>query len=213
MKKLRFLITAGPTREYLDPVRYVSNASSGRMGYALAAAAARKGHSVTLVSGPVEIDPPKGTDTVLVTSADEMFKAVRGRFAKADIVIGAAAVADYRPAGLQRHKIKKKSRALTLRLVPTPDIIAWAGKHKDKKAVAGFALESKGLLANARKKMKEKELDLVVANTPKAIGSSRSSAWILREGRAAALRGLGKDTLAGRIIDETIAIWEDRQAR
>lgn len=213
MKKPTFLITAGPTREYLDPVRFLSNASSGRMGYALAAAARKMGYPVVLISGPAEVEPPKGVTFVPVTSAAEMFAAVRARFDGSDIVIGAAAVADYRPARQQKQKIKKRGGSRTLRLVRNPDIIAWAGRRKGRKAVAGFALESHKLIPNALRKLKEKDLDLIVANAPEAIGAGRSSAWIIGVGRAVPVRNAGKDILAGKILNETIGIWKNRQAR
>ncbi|MHB9156017.1 MAG: phosphopantothenoylcysteine decarboxylase domain-containing protein [Endomicrobiales bacterium] len=214
--RLTFLITAGPTREYLDPVRFLSNASSGRMGYALAAAARRRGHRVILVSGPAEPAPPKGITFVPVTSARDMLRKVEENFSAADIVIGAAAVSDYRPGRTQAHKIKKKARSLTLTLtlVQNPDILAWAGKRKKKKILAGFALESDDLLENARKKMSGKNLDLIVANSPSAIGGRSASVWLLRpEGAAVSLKNRAKSFLAERIINETIGIWKNRQAR
>ena len=121
---LNFLITAGPTREYLDPVRYLSNASSGRMGYCLAAAAKRRGHKVVLISGPAEIKPPAGVKTIKVVSAREMYERFKEHFAAANIVIGAAAVSDYRPSEHKKEKLKRAARPINLRLVPLPYKIA-----------------------------------------------------------------------------------------
>ena len=169
--KMHFLITAGGTREYIDPVRFISNASSGKMGYALAAAAAKAGHKVTLVSAS-DLQPPVGVDFISVDSAAEMFAAVKRFFAKCDCLIMAAAVADYTPIKKSKTKIKKSGRKLIIKLKPTTDILKWAGKNKRKnQIVVGFALEDKIVRAIAEKKLKEKKLDMVIANTPKSIGS------------------------------------------
>jgi phosphopantothenoylcysteine decarboxylase/phosphopantothenate--cysteine ligase len=169
--KMHFLITAGGTREYIDPVRFISNASSGKMGYALALAAAKAGHKVTLVSAS-DLQPPIGIDFVGVDSAAEMFTAVRKFFAKCDCLIMAAAVADYTPTKKSKTKIRKPSKNLIIKLKPTADILKWAGKHKRKnQIVVGFALEDKDLRRNAEKKLKEKNLDVIIANTPAEIGS------------------------------------------
>ena len=167
---MHFLITAGGTREYIDPVRFISNASSGRMGYALALAAIKTGHKVTLVSAS-DLHPPVGVDFVGVDSAAEMFASVKKFFAKCDCLIMAAAVSDYTPAKKSKIKIKKSKKDLIIRLKPTVDILKWAGKHKKKnQIVVGFALEDKNLRGNAEKKLKEKNLDMIIANTPAAIG-------------------------------------------
>ena len=177
-RNLRFLITAGGTREYIDPVRFISNASSGRMGYALARAALAAGHEVTLVSAS-DLQPPVGVEFVGVDSAAQMFAAVKKFFDKYDCLIMAAAVADYTPARPAKTKIKKADKHLAIKLKPTPDILKWAGKHKKKnQIVAGFALEDKNLRANAEKKLKEKNLDMIIANTPAAIGSERANVQI-----------------------------------
>jgi phosphopantothenoylcysteine decarboxylase/phosphopantothenate--cysteine ligase len=175
---MHFLITAGGTREYIDPVRFISNASSGKMGYALALAATNAGHKVTLVSAS-DLQPPVGVDFVGVDSASEMFAAVKKFFTKCDCLIMAAAVADYTPVKKSKIKIKKSKRGLTIRLKPTTDILKWAGKHKKKnQIVVGFALEDKNLRGNAEKKLKEKNLDMIVANSPAAVGTEKSTAHL-----------------------------------
>ena len=173
---MRFLITAGGTREYIDPVRFISNASSGRMGYALAAAALKAGHEVTLISAPTVLKPPAGAKLVAVESAAEMFAAVKEHFAPCDCLIMAAAVADFTPARPSKTKIKKDGGPRpTLRLKPTPDILHWAGRHKSaSQVVVGFALEDRHLRDNAARKMRDKRLDMIVANTPAAINAPAS---------------------------------------
>lgn len=178
---MRFLITAGGTREYIDPVRFISNASSGRMGYALAAAALKAGHEVTLISASTALKPPAGATFVTVESAAEMFKAVKEHFVRCDCLIMAAAVADFTPARPSKTKIKKDGGLKpTLRLKPTPDILRWAGRQRRvctahrSKIVVGFALEDRNLRANAERKMRDKRLDMIVANTPAAINATTS---------------------------------------
>jgi phosphopantothenoylcysteine synthetase/decarboxylase len=186
---MHFLITAGGTREYIDPVRFISNASSGKMGYALAQAALKAGHKVTLIT---TVDTPKlktknsKLKTVNVESAAQMFAAVKKFSHKCDCLIMAAAVADYTPVKKSKIKIKKSKMDLVIRLKPTADILKWAGKQKLKtknlklktKIVVGFALEDKNLKANAEKKLKEKNLDMIIANTPASIGSEKTQLFI-----------------------------------
>jgi len=200
-KNMRILITAGGTREYVDPVRFISNASSGTMGYALAAVALEAGHKVTLISAS-DLQPPVGMDFVGVDSAAEMFAAVKKSFPKCDCLIMAAAVSDYTPVRPAKTKIKRADKQLTIKLKPTADILKWAGKHKKKnQIVVGFALEDKNLRANAEKKLKEKNLDMIIANTPAAVGADKStvqikvlnSSWIKIE-------NVTKATIARRII-------------
>lgn len=209
---LTFLITAGPTREYLDPVRYFSNASSGAIGYALAGAALRRGHKVMLISGPVVMAAPRGAVLKPVISAREMFDAVKKNYKKADIFIGAAAVADWRPKKTARNKIKKSGRAIKLNFIPNPDIVKFLGGVKGGKVLVGFALESSNLLPRARKKLKEKNMDMVVANYPDAIGSKQASAWIINNTNSVIrLRFQQKKLLTERIIDEALRIWKARK--
>lgn len=177
---MRILITAGPTREYIDPVRYLSNASSGKMGIALAAAAGNSGHTVTLIAGPVTCPMPKNIAVVPVISAKQMFEAVKRHFTKSDALIMAAAVADYTPKSPAKNKIKKSDPGLhTLELIPTDDILHWAGQNKSSQIVTGFALEDTHPRQNAQKKLIEKNLDMIVLNSPAAIAASRSKIEIL----------------------------------
>ncbi|HZK25811.1 MAG TPA: bifunctional phosphopantothenoylcysteine decarboxylase/phosphopantothenate--cysteine ligase CoaBC [Oscillospiraceae bacterium] len=159
----RLLITAGPTQEALDPVRFLTNHSSGKMGYALAQAAAELGAAVTLVSGPVMLPPPYGVDLVSVTTAQEMYDAVLARFASTDVVISAAAVADYRPSTSSEQKIKK-SGELVINLTRNPDILAALGQIKKQQILVGFAAETENLRENALAKLERKNLELIVAN-------------------------------------------------
>ncbi len=161
---VRVLITAGPTREHLDPVRFLSNPSSGRMGYALAAEAAARGARVTLVSGPAEISAPAGVELVRVTSAEEMLAASQRAFATADVFIAAAAVADFRPARRFDHKQKKATLDPHLELEPTPDILETLARDKGERFVVGFAAETENVIASAHDKLLRKHADLVVAN-------------------------------------------------
>ncbi len=182
---MRFLITAGGTREYIDPVRFISNASSGRMGYALARAALKASHDVTLITTPTALKPPTGAKVVAVESAAQMFAAVKEHFAGCDCLIMAAAVADYTPARPAKTKLKKEAARLTLELKPTPDILKWASKqrrggraHHGPQIVVGFALEDKDLHANAERKMRDKNLDMIVANAPDAIGAEKTTVHV-----------------------------------
>ena len=177
--KQNILITAGGTREYIDPVRFISNASTGRMGYAIARAAIKAGHRVTLITAPTALRPPKEATVIDVTTSNEMFKAVKMNFKKCDTLIMTAAVSDYKPAASSRTKIKKERTARSLELKPTRDILKWAGRNKTKgQTIVGFALEDTDILANAEKKLKSKRLDMVVANTPAAIGAEKSTLHI-----------------------------------
>lgn len=164
-KVLRCLLTAGPTREHLDPVRFLSNGSSGKMGYALAAAAVGRGWQVDLVSGPVALPPPAGAQVHPVISADEMFTACEPLFTECDVFIAVAAVADYRPKEISSQKQKKKSSALTVELVPTVDILKTLAARKNaRQTVVGFAAETNDVEGYARRKLTEKNLDWIVAN-------------------------------------------------
>ena len=161
---VRVLITAGPTREAIDAVRYISNRSSGRMGYALARAAVEAGASVTLISGPTSIEVPERVACTQVQSAQQMFEAVMAAVAEHDVFIATAAVADYRPETVTDHKIKKNTAAMSLTLVPTPDILTSVGSLENPPFTVGFAAETDDLEANARRKLEAKSLDLIAAN-------------------------------------------------
>jgi len=200
---MRILITAGGTREYIDPVRFISNASSGRMGYALARAALKAGHKVTLVTAPASIRVPAGVRIVKVETAAQMFEAVKKYFVKCDCLIMAAAVADYTPAKVSKTKIKKGPVRLTIELKPTVDILAWAGRHKKKnQLLVGFALEDKNLRQNAEKKLSDKNLDIIIANTPAALGDEKSAVHIKVCGRPwLEFAAAGKAVIARRILN------------
>jgi phosphopantothenoylcysteine decarboxylase/phosphopantothenate--cysteine ligase len=180
---MRILVTAGPTREYIDAVRFITNGSSGRMGYAVAAAAARRGHKVTLLSGPVTLTPPKGCRVVPFVSVDDLAAAMRRYFKDADAAVMAAAVGDFRPPRILARKLRRSDGPITLRLVPTPDVLASvaAGKRKGQ-IIFAFAVE-KGprgqIVAKARSEMERKHADFVLLNTPEAMGAAESSACIL----------------------------------
>ena len=170
----RILVTAGPTREAVDPVRFLTNHSSGKMGYAIAQAAACRGAKVTLVSGQVSIPKPEGVDFVSVTSAQEMYEAVTGRQQENNIIIKAAAVADYRPAKVADQKIKKKedSSDLIMELERTGDILQYLGEHKPAgQLLCGFSMETEHMLENSRKKLEKKHLDMIAANNVKVEGA------------------------------------------
>jgi phosphopantothenoylcysteine decarboxylase/phosphopantothenate--cysteine ligase len=177
-RKKHFLITAGGTREYIDPVRFISNASSGKMGCALAAAAQAAGHNVTLISAS-DLQPPVGVEFVGVDTAAEMFAAVKKFFAGCNCLIMAAAVADYTPVRPHKKKIKKSAGGLTLKLKPTVDILAWAAKHKSKgQYIVGFALEDKNLRTSAEKKLAIKNLDMIIADSPESIAADQTAVQI-----------------------------------
>ncbi len=199
---MRILITAGGTREYIDPVRFISNASSGRMGYALAREALRAGHKVTLVTAATAQRPPSGAKVIEVETAAQMFEAVKKHFEKCDCLIMAAAVADYTPSRPAKTKIKKTGKALTIKLKPTTDILKWAGGHKRKnQIVIGFALEDKAVRSRAEKKLKEKNLDMIIANTPAAIGTDKSTVHIrTQDSRWTKIEKATKSIIAKKVI-------------
>jgi phosphopantothenoylcysteine decarboxylase/phosphopantothenate--cysteine ligase len=207
----RLLLTAGPTREEIDPVRFVSNHSSGKMGYALARAAYRRGAQVTLVSGPTCLADPHGVETVRVETALEMRDAVLARAGESTIIIKAAAVADYRPQRRAVQKIKKTAGRMVLELQQNPDILAELGSKKNRFLLVGFAAESGELLHNAAKKLAEKNLDLIVANDISCEGAgfnvdTNIVKLLFRDGRVEELPLMGKDELADVILDRVAAL-------
>lgn len=180
MASLKFLITAGPTREHLDPVRFLSNESSGRMGVALARAAAQRGHRVTLVHGPLQVARPANVTRVPVLSAAQMLAASRKIWPRCDVLLMCAAVADYTPARPSRTKIKKHASALVLRLMPTVDVLAeLSAARKPGQVTIGFALEDRDARRNAADKLRRKRLDAIVLNSPAALGAESSQLSIL----------------------------------
>ncbi|HSD29660.1 MAG TPA: bifunctional phosphopantothenoylcysteine decarboxylase/phosphopantothenate--cysteine ligase CoaBC [Vicinamibacteria bacterium] len=204
------LVTAGPTVEDIDPVRFVSNRSSGRMGYRLAEAARDRGAKVILVSGPTSLEAPHGVEVLAVRSAEEMQQAVTERVGPATIVIAAAAVSDYRPAAASPSKIKKTDRSVKLELVRTPDILQGLGEAKGGRVLVGFAAETEDLVANAGKKLEAKNLDLVVANdvtAGAAFGADTNAVVLLRrDGARADVPLASKREVAERILDEVRAL-------
>jgi phosphopantothenoylcysteine decarboxylase/phosphopantothenate--cysteine ligase len=206
-----FLITAGPSREPLDPVRYISNRSSGKMGYALARAALRRGATVALVSGPTALEPPSGARLIEVNTAAEMREAVLKEYPHSSAVIMAAAVADYHAVAPSGQKIKRGVGDLELRLIPNPDILKELGQNKDGKWLVGFAAETENLAANAQKKLHEKNLDIVIANNVAEEGSgfdgdTNVGTIIDRTGAVRSLPLMSKDDLADCIYDHYLAL-------
>jgi phosphopantothenoylcysteine decarboxylase/phosphopantothenate--cysteine ligase len=211
----RFLITAGPSREPLDPVRYISNRSSGKMGYALARAALRRGAEVVLVSGPSAIEPPSAVRLIPVNTAAEMRRAVLEQFPECTAVIMAAAVADYRPVDASSNKLKRGKAPLDIRLEPNPDILGELGRRKNGKLLVGFAAETEELIANATRKLHEKNLDLIVANDVTQAGSgfdgdTNIATIVDRSGASDSLSLMTKDELADRIYDHLLALKDKR---
>ncbi|UCG16426.1 MAG: phosphopantothenoylcysteine decarboxylase [Phycisphaerales bacterium] len=176
---MRILVNAGPTREFIDTVRFISNASSGQMGYAIARQAKQAGHDVVLVSGPVSLTPPDGVRVVRVISADAMFEACRSAFDECEAAVLTAAVCDYRPADPLNHKLKKTAGGRSLRLEPTPDIAAHLGRHKGPRIVVGFALEDRDARRHAEAKLRNKHLDAVALNTPANLAARQATIEIL----------------------------------
>jgi phosphopantothenoylcysteine decarboxylase/phosphopantothenate--cysteine ligase len=205
------LITAGPTQEPLDPVRYLSNRSSGKMGYALAEEAVARGARVILVSGPVTLAEPRGVEVVQVRTAVEMRAAVMERLEGSTIIIKAAAVADYHRSNPPTQKVKKTAARMTLDLDPTPDILAEAGRKKGDRLLIGFAAETQNLLEEARRKMETKNCDMVVANlvSDETIGfesEQNEVTLVTRTGETIPIRRAAKRAIAGRIFDEILKL-------
>jgi phosphopantothenoylcysteine decarboxylase / phosphopantothenate---cysteine ligase len=207
----KVLVTAGPTRENVDPVRYLTNRSSGKMGYAVAEAAARRGAHVILVSGPTSLEAPSGVERIAVESAEEMHRAVLQKVADCSIAIFAAAVADYRPAQANGQKIKRNSQSTTLALEPTPDILASVARNKGDRFIVGFAAETDHVAENARKKLAVKNADLIVANDVTAEGAgfdhdTNIVTLFARDGRDLALPRMSKSEVAQHILDEVVRL-------
>lgn len=178
---MKILITAGPTREPIDAVRYLTNFSSGKMGYALASSAKARGHKVILVTGPVSLLPPKGITVKQVETTSEMKQAVLKYMPLVDCLIMAAAVSDYRPVKIIKGKLKKNKDVINLKLIRNPDILKEIGAKNRNILLVGFALETDNLLREAQKKLKEKNLDYIVANSPSAFGSNKTNVVILNQ--------------------------------
>ena len=203
----RVLVTAGPTQEAIDPVRYMTNHSSGKMGYALARAAMLRGAEVTLVTGRTSIAPPPFVKVVEITSAKEMFDAVTAVSDRQDIIIKAAAVADYRPAQISDHKVKKEEGGLTLALERTQDILQYLGDHKKQgQFLCGFSMETENMLSNSRAKLAKKHLDLIVANNLKQAGAGFAGdtniVTLITQEEEIPLKLMSKEEVAFRILDQ-----------
>lgn len=213
----RVLISAGPTQEAIDPVRFISNRSSGKMGYALAEAARMRGAEVVLVSGPTALPAPAGVDYCPVTTAEEMRKVLLSRFPWSDTVIMAAAVADFRPAQPSQHKLKKRHRPITrLDLTPTDDILEELGERRTTQVLVGFAAETEDLLAHAKEKLHAKHVDLLVANDVSAAGSGFGSdtnrvVLLAADGESEELPLLPKRDVADRILDRILTVPTTRR--
>jgi phosphopantothenoylcysteine decarboxylase/phosphopantothenate--cysteine ligase len=212
---VKILVTAGPTVEPIDPVRYITNRSSGKMGYALARAARRRGASVTLVSGPTSLKPPYGIEFCGVKTAEDMKKAVFENRPNCNIIIKAAAVSDYRPRDSAVHKIKKEEGSLSLELIKNPDILAELGSARKESncLLVGFAAETKDLLANAKKKLRAKNLDMIVANDVSRGDSGFETDTnivkiIYSDGRVEDLALMTKDEVADLVLDRINEMWE-----
>ena len=211
LKGKKILVTAGPTREAIDPVRYITNHSTGKMGYAIAKTAALRGAEVTLVSGPAEVEPPMFVNFVPVVTAKDMFKAVTSRSDEMDAVIKAAAVADYRPKFVNTEKTKKKDGDMAIELERTDDILKWLGEHKkDSQFLCGFSMETEHMLENSRAKLKKKNLDMIVANNLKVagagFGTDTNVVTMIRENKETELPIMSKEEVAGAILDEIFEI-------
>ncbi len=208
---IRMLVTAGPTREEVDPVRYISNYSSGKMGFAIAQVACQRGAEVTLVSGPVNLPAPYGVTYVAVNSAAQMREQVVSRMADMDVVIKAAAVADYRPADRASQKVKKKEDELVLNLENNPDILAELGQLKTSQILVGFAAETENLLDHANQKLKRKNLDMIVANDVSREGAgfdvdTNIVRFLYADGRVEELDLMAKSAVAEQLLDRVVSL-------
>ncbi|MBY0375883.1 MAG: bifunctional phosphopantothenoylcysteine decarboxylase/phosphopantothenate--cysteine ligase CoaBC [Bryobacteraceae bacterium] len=206
-----FVVTAGPTQEPIDPVRYITNRSSGKMGYALAEAAAARGARVVLISGPVNLTPPAQVDVVRVRTAAEMHAAVMAKLGEATVVIKSAAVADYHVANVAPQKVKKTAARLSLDLDPTTDILAEVGKRKGDRLLIGFAAETQNMVAEAKRKMETKNCDMVVGNFVNQDGTGFESeenevTLVMRTGEVTPLERASKRVLADQILDHAMRL-------
>jgi len=206
LKGLKILVTAGPTEEPLDPVRYITNPSSGKMGYAVAGQARLRGAEVTLISGPTHLEPPNGVETLFCKQAGEMLTLVNQHFPDCDVLVMVAAVGDFQPETVQKEKIKKQGEPLVLHLLPTTDILLEVAKTKTRQMVVGFAAESENVIQSAQEKLKQKNLDLIVANDISAPGigfqsDSNQVTFIDKDGTIDPLPRLSKREIADKLLD------------
>ncbi|MEF9915916.1 MAG: bifunctional phosphopantothenoylcysteine decarboxylase/phosphopantothenate--cysteine ligase CoaBC [Lachnospiraceae bacterium] len=211
MEGIHVLITAGPTQESIDPVRYITNHSTGKMGYALAKTCAYRGAKVTLITGPTHIEPPMFVDVIAINSAKEMYEAVLSKSKKQDIIIKAAAVADYRPKEISMEKMKKSDQELSIDLERTDDILKYLGDHKEEhQFLCGFSMETQNMIENSRRKLQKKNLDMIVANNLKeagaGFGTETNRVTIITEQEHKTLELMPKEEVAKKLIDEILRI-------
>lgn len=211
MKGLHVLITAGPTMEAIDPVRFISNHSTGKMGYALARVCRRRGAEVTLVSGKTNLEAPYGVTLVPVTSAQDMFEAVSSRAKEQDMIIKAAAVADYRPVTVAENKIKKSPGDMSIALERTTDILAWLGEHRrEGQVLCGFAMETEHMVEHAKEKLTRKHVDMIAANNVKVagagFGTDTNVVTLITEDGVEELAKMSKEEVASRIVDALLRL-------
>lgn len=215
MAGMKVLVTAGPTREAIDPVRFISNHSTGKMGYAIAKMAMYRGADVTLVSGPVALEPPMFVDVVPVTTAEEMYQAVTERAGEQDFIIKAAAVADYRPAVCADEKIKKSDNSANLKLERTRDILAALGENKGRTILCGFSMETEHMLENSRAKLQKKNLDMIAANNLKqegaGFGTDTNVLTLITADGEEQLELMSKEAAANCLIEKLLKIRQSRQ--
>ncbi len=216
MKGLHVLITAGPTMEAIDPVRFISNHSTGKMGYALARVCRRRGAEVTLVSGKTNLEAPYGVTLVPVTSAQDMFEAVSSRAKEQDLIIKAAAVADYRPVTVAENKIKKSPGDMSIALERTTDILAWLGEHRrEGQVLCGFAMETEHMVEHAKEKLTGKHVDMIAANNVKVagagFGTDTNVVTLITEDGVEELAKMSKEEVASRIVDALLRIRGNRE--
>lgn len=214
-KGKKVLVTAGPTREALDPVRFLSNHSTGKMGYAIARQAMLRGADVTLISGPVSLTPPPFVKVVSVVSASDLFREVARHYEEQDMIIKAAAVADYTPRETAGDKMKKKDGDLDIALKRTQDVLAWLGEHKKEgQVLCGFSMETKDMLENSKKKLEKKNADLIAANNLKEVGAGfgtdTNHLVLIGKDGITDLPMLSKEEAAGKLLDTLLKIWESR---
>ena len=205
LKGKKILVTAGPTREAIDPVRYITNHSTGKMGYAIAHAASLRGADVTLVSGPVSIAPPPFVNVIPITSAQDMFEAVSAHAAEQDAIIKAAAVADYRPKNVSSEKVKKQDGNMSIELERTDDILKTLGERKNGQFICGFSMETENMLENSKKKLEKKNCDMIVANNLKqdgaGFGGNTNIVTLITKDDEVQLEKMTKDEVAEKIFD------------
>ena len=216
LKGKKIMVTAGPTQEAIDPVRYITNHSTGKMGYAIAKRAMLRGADVTLVSGPVALDPVPFVKMVPVTTAQDMFEAVSGGFPEQDILIKAAAVADYRPSNVSDEKVKKRDGDMAIALERTTDILGYVGEHKKpEQIICGFSMETQNMIGNSRVKLTKKNLDMVAANNVKVEGAGfqgdTNVLTLITQEEEVSLPLMSKEDAALKILDKILLLISEKE--